>query len=317
MSLPARKKSAKPAKFPNWLKKKFSYGQTGQRTRQIINRLNLHTVCQSAVCPNQAECFSMGTATFLILGNNCTRNCNFCAVASGRPDPVDVTEPQRISEAVKELDLKHVVITSVTRDDLDDGGASQFAAVITQLKKNLPEVTVEVLTPDFKGNKESVSMVIEAGPDIFNHNVETVPRLYKEVRPGADYQQSLQVLKLAGELGGEGQGPFTKSGLMLGLGETDREIEQVMRDLRGIGCQILTLGQYLRPSKDNIEVVEFITPEKFKELEQKAYSLDFKYAASGPFVRSSYLADQALKKITQDNTIRNFRSPPGSFAPQN
>ena len=294
MSLPARKKSDKPKKFPNWLKKNFSYGQTGQQTLQIINRLNLHTVCQSAVCPNQAECFSHNTATFLILGNKCTRNCNFCAVGSGQPDPVDVTEPQRISQAVKELDLKHIVITSVTRDDLDDGGASQFAAVILELKKELSKVTVEVLTPDFKGNEESVSMVTKAGPDIFSHNIETVQRLYKDVRPGADYQRSLQVLKLAGQ----GKKLFTKSGFMLGLSETDREIEQTMKDLRRVDCQILTLGQYLQPSKYNIEVVEFITPEKFKELKQKAYSLGFKYVASNPFVRSSYLADQALLALS-------------------
>lgn len=283
--------------FPPWLKKRFCFGQSGEQTRQIINRLKLRTVCESAVCPNQAECFSSKTVTFLILGDVCTRNCSFCAVRTGIPQPVDSTEPARISQAVSELGLKHVVITSVTRDDLTDGGASHFADVIRRLKKDLPEITVEVLTPDFRGQAELVALVLSANPDIFGHNLETIERLYDKVRPQADYHRSLEVLRLVSKSAGEKAKCWTKSGLMLGLGETKGEICQAMEDLKEAGCQILILGQYLQPSPDNVEVSEFISPGNFKQLKIQAYSLGFQYVASGPFVRSSYQADKGFKKI--------------------
>lgn len=285
-------------KFPPWLKKRFYFSQQGKQTHRIIERLKLHTVCENAVCPNRAECFSSGVATFMILGDVCTRRCSFCAVKSGTPQAVDPTEPERISQAVAELGLKHVVITSVTRDDLEDSGASHFAEVIRRLKKACPQVTVEVLTPDFKGRDELIAIVVEAGPDIFNHNLETVQRLYDIVRPGADYNRSLKVLKQAKELAGDRKGYWTKSGLMLGLGETSEEIYQAMKDLIEVNCQILTLGQYLQPSRTNIAVAEFISPERFKQLEMQAYSLGFRYVASGPFVRSSYQAEDIKKNLT-------------------
>lgn len=275
---------------PSWLKKRISISSQQSHVHDILKGLNLHTVCQSAVCPNIAECFGKGTATFMILGNICTRNCRFCAVVSGEPQPVDDDEPRRLAIAVKKLNLRHVVVTSVTRDDLPDGGAGHFANTINEIRKETPETTIEVLTPDFKGDESALKKVIVSRPDIFNHNLETVPRLYPEVRQMANYQQSLDVLKKAREFDSE---IYTKSGVMLGLGETRDEVSQVMRDLRNVDCDIITVGQYLRPSKEHIEIKEYVDPSIFKEIEEEAKVLGFKYVASSPFVRSSFNAAEA------------------------
>jgi len=279
---------------PPWLKKRLVINSQQSRVYEILKDLNLHTVCQSALCPNIAECFGKGTATFMILGDTCTRNCGFCAVASGKPQPVDEDEPRRLAAAVRRLNLKHVVITSVTRDDLPDGGAGHFASAIDELHKAIPEATVEVLTPDFQGDEAALKTVILSRPGIFNHNLETVPRLYLMVRPMADYRRSLHVLKKAGELDPR---IYTKSGIMLGLGERRAEVSEVMKDLRDAGCSILTVGQYLRPSKAHLEIRKYIHPEVFLEIEEEAKELGFSYVASGPFVRSSFNAAEAFDLV--------------------
>jgi lipoic acid synthetase len=243
-----------------------------------------------------AECFGKGTATFMILGDTCTRNCRFCAVSSGEPQPVDEDEPRRLAIAVERLSLKHVVITSVTRDDLPDGGAGHFVSVIEELHRATPETTVEVLTPDFQGDESALKAVMLSRPDIFNHNLETVPRLYSTVRPMADYRRSLNVLEKAKEIDPD---MITKSGVMLGLGETRAEVSEVMRDLRDVSCDILTVGQYLRPSEAHLEIKEYICPEVFSEIGEEARDLRFSYVASGPFVRSSFNAAEALRSIEQ------------------
>lgn len=276
-------------RLPPWLKKKLNVGGRDVYTREVIDSLSLHTVCDSARCPNINECFSRGTATFLILGNVCTRNCGFCAVDSGVPEEIDYDEPLRVAGAAKRLNLRHVVITSVTRDDLEDGGANQFAATIREVRDKLPLATIEVLTPDFNGKKEAIGKVLEAEPTIFNHNVETVPRLYKWVRAGADYERSLSVLGNARDFSAK---PLTKSGLMLGMGEEKEEVINVLEDLRSAGCEMITIGQYLKPSNGKLEVFRFVHPDEFKEYEDLAKALDFRYVASAPFVRSSYCADQ-------------------------
>jgi lipoic acid synthetase len=276
---------------PHWLKKRLVINSRQDRVREILEDLNLHTVCQSALCPNIAECFGKGTATFMILGDTCTRNCRFCAVARGEPQPVDRDEPKRLAVAVQRLNLKHVVITSVTRDDLPDGGAGHFASTINELHKEAPESTV-----DFQGDEGALKTVILSRPDIFNHNLETVPRLYSTVRPMADYRRSLYVLKKAGELD---PGVYTKSGIMLGLGERRAEVSQVMKDLREVGCSILTVGQYLRPSKAHLEIRKYIHPEVFLEIEDEAKELGFLYVASGPFVRSSFNAAEAFDSVVE------------------
>lgn len=258
--------------------------------RHIINRHGMHTVCQSARCPNIFECFSKGTATFLILGDTCTRHCRFCAVQKQKPKEtlrVSDNEPQKVARACKDLNLKHIVITSVTRDDLADGGAEVFYQTILEVRKTSPEVTIEVLTPDFQGREESIARVVSARPDIFNHNIETVARLYNEIRPQADYQRSLQVLAYAKKLNPK---ISTKSGLMLGLGEEQEEVLTALKDLRSVECDALTLGQYLRPSlsPETVEVRRYVPPEEFVFYEKKTYEMGFKQVASGPFVRSSY-----------------------------
>jgi len=258
-----------------------------EATRRLLEELKLNTVCQSALCPNLGECFSRRTATFMILGNTCTRNCRFCAVQSGQPQPPDPDEPRRVALAAARLGLKHVVVTSVTRDDLPDGGAGQFAATIKSIREYLPGAVIEVLTPDFQGKKEALVKVLEAGPHIFNHNIETVPRLYPEVRPGANYQRSLEILKQVKEMA---PGIYTKSGLMVGLGETKEEVEQVMADLRKVNCDILTIGQYLRPSPQHLEVKEYVRPEVFDYYGARGREMGFLYVAAAPFVRSSYNA---------------------------
>ena len=282
-------------RFPPWLKKRLPTRAQMAPVLDALADLGLATVCQEAHCPNCGECFSRGTATFMILGRTCTRNCTFCAVAKGDPQPVDPDEPLHVAQAARRLGLKHVVVTSVTRDDLPDGGSGHFALTIAALRRECPAATVEVLTPDFQGRTEAVDRVADARPDIFNHNVETVPRLYDEVRPLADYARSLSVLRRAAD-----SGPITKSGLMLGLGEREDEVRRVLADLRQAGCRGVTLGQYLQPSPRHHPVVEFLPPERFGRLEQTARRLGFDGVASGPFVRSSYNAGElAGEMLTQ------------------
>jgi lipoyl synthase len=274
-------------RLPAWLKRPVAQPGRAASVNRILRGLELHTVCQSAKCPNRGECFSEGTATFLIMGDACTRGCRFCAVESRQPKPLDADEPRRVAEAARELGLTHVVVTTVTRDDLPDGGAAHFVAVIGALREAVPNAAVEVLTSDFAGRLESVDVVTQAGPDVFNHNLETVPRLYGGVRPGADYRRSLEVLARARTARPDLP---TKSGLMLGLGETPDEVRDVMLDLRRSGVSILTLGQYLRPSKVHLPVAEYVAPQTFAELADDAYELGFSAVASAPYVRSSYHA---------------------------
>lgn len=274
-------------KFPEWLKKPLPTNGEAIRTADILASLRLSTVCRSAKCPNLTECFSRRVATFMIMGEICTRNCAFCGVSKGIPREIDANEPARIAEAAGKLGLKHIVVTSVTRDDIPDGGASHFAATICEIKKLMPDSTIEVLVPDFNGDKSAVDKVLEARPDIFNHNVETIPRLYPEVRPQADYQRSLGILKYAKNAAPKVR---TKSGLMLGLGETDKEVIEVMNDLRESECDMLTIGQYLQPDAKNLPVTEYISPDKFREYENAALRSGFISAFCGPFVRSSYHA---------------------------
>ncbi|MFW6108241.1 MAG: lipoyl synthase [bacterium] len=281
-------------RFPPWLRKRIPPEGETARVRELLRRLRLHTVCESAHCPNLFECFARGTATFMILGDTCTRHCRFCAVASGEPAPPDPEEPGHVAEAVAELGLSHVVVTSVTRDDLPDGGSGQFAATIGAVRE-ASEATVEVLTPDFQGRWGDLDRVLEAGPDVFNHNVETVPRLYPEVRPEADYDRSLAVLRRAGERAG---GLLTKSGLMVGLGERPEEVLGVLRDLRGAGCGALTMGQYLSPSAEHAPVGEFVTPEQFDTYKAEAEAMGFSAVAAAPFVRSSYQAGALYAGLT-------------------
>lgn len=256
-----------------------------------LARMSVHTVCQSARCPNVGECFGRRTAAFMILGDVCTRNCRFCAVAHGTPEPVDVDEPRRVAEAAVTLGLRHVVVTSVTRDDLADGGAGQFAATVAAIRERLPEATVEVLTPDLQGDREALKTVLEAQPDVFNHNVETVPRLYHEVRPQADYERSLRVLAWAREMA---PGAVTKSGFMVGLGEHREEVLRVLRELRNARVGAVTIGQYLRPSPEHLPVAGYLEPEMFGEYERAGQAMGFAQVLSGPLVRSSYHAEELL-----------------------
>ncbi len=262
-------------------------------TKSLLRTHRLLSVCEEARCPNREFCFAKPTATFMILGDVCTRNCAFCAVASGKPSRVNESEPGQIADAAVEMGLKYVVITSVTRDDLPDGGAAHFADVIGALRHRIPWVGIEVLTPDFKGDAAALKSVIGARPDVFNHNMETVKRLYQTVRPQADYMRSLEVLLKAKELDPEIR---TKSGFMLGLGEKADEVDELIRDLRASGCDSLTVGQYLRPAKKNLPVVEYITPGAFEDLKEKALELGFSSVASGPLVRSSMNAEEMFHK---------------------
>lgn len=281
-------------KRPEWLKIKLRGGEGIEHVEGLIKSLSLHTVCEEANCPNLMECFSRKTATFMILGRVCTRNCTFCNVTKGQVQPVDLKEPFHVAEAVKELGLKHVVITSVTRDDLPDGGAGHFANVIKSIKEADAKVIVEVLIPDFEGDQDALLKVIEARPEIINHNIETVPRLYPEVRPMAGYQRSLELLKSIKPVDKD---ILTKSGIMLGLGETEEEVIEVMKDLRSVDCDLLTIGQYLAPSKNHHPVVEYIHPDVFEKYRKTGLDLGFKHVASSPFVRSSYHADQVSELI--------------------
>ncbi len=278
-------------RLPDWIKTPYRTGL--HNTKHLLRRHGLSTVCEDARCPNRGECFSRPTATFLILGPHCTRNCGFCSVTSGTPVTVNADEPAQVAEAAAEMNLRYVVITSVTRDDLPDGGAGQFAQTIRAVRKRLPDARVEVLTPDFHGDINALKIVLDAEPDVFNHNVETIQRLYTVVRQQADYQRSLLLLRAAKEIS-----PATavKSGFMLGLGETMDEVVQLLADLRENNCDFLTIGQYLRPTKKNLPVVKYILPEAFDELKETALSMGFRYVASGPLVRSSMNAEEMFNQ---------------------
>ena len=270
---------------PEWLKAKVPGGEEYSKLRVLIDKRKLHTVCEEARCPNMGECWNSGTATFMILGDTCTRSCGFCAVKTGRPGFVDNDEPRRVGEAVALMNLRHAVITSVNRDELFDGGARIFAETIHEIRARIPDCRIEVLIPDFQGSEEALSIVLNAQPDILNHNTETVPRLYKTVRPQAQYARSLEVLGRAKQLGFT-----TKSGLMLGLGETTEEVIDTMSDLRAVECDILTLGQYLQPTKEHLPVDRYVHPDEFALLKKKGMDMGFRHVESGPLVRSSYHA---------------------------
>ncbi len=274
-------------KKPAWLRRRIPAGATYQTTHKIISGNRLHTVCQEACCPNMGECFSKGTATFLILGDRCSRSCKFCAILQGPSGLPDPEESQNVAQAVQKMGLRYVVITSVTRDDLMDGGAGHFAETIAAIRHRVPDVLVEVLIPDFQGVQNALKAVVEAQPDILNHNLETVPRLYATVRPQADYKRSLELIGRVYEMN---PALPTKSGLMLGLGERSQELKQVFSDLLKVNCRILTLGQYLQPTKKHLAVKRFIPPEEFKNWRDTALEMGFSEVASGPFVRSSYNA---------------------------
>lgn len=277
---------------PPWLKKRIPAFQDLQRVKSILTETELHTVCEEARCPNLGECFSQGTATILILGRICTRDCGFCAVEHGLPAPLDEAEPEHVAQAVKRMGLRYVVVTSVTRDDLPDGGASQFARTIQAIRELDQEIKVEVLIPDFKGDSNSLNRVLQECPNVLNHNIETVPRLYSSVRPGADYKRSLNVLKRSKE---SHPSIPTKSGFMLGLGETREEVLDLLRDLREVRCDFLTIGQYLQPRTDRLPVVRYLSPEEFEAYRKFGEEMDFKMVASGPFVRSSFHASQMFE----------------------
>ncbi|HLC59967.1 MAG TPA: lipoyl synthase [Candidatus Nanoarchaeia archaeon] len=286
---------------PEWLKIKFVQNDNFSGIKETLNKHRLHTVCESAHCPNISECWSGGTATFMLMGDVCTRGCKFCAVKTGNPrKELDKDEPRKLAEAIAEIKLfDYVVLTSVNRDDLDDGGSGHFAECITEVKKEYPKIIIEVLIPDFKGDIDSLKKIIDANPEVIAHNIETVERLQKKVRdPRANYRQSLSVLENIKKLNPK---IYSKSAIMLGFGETDEEIIQAMEDLRTVDCDILTIGQYLRPSDWHLPINNFVPPEKFKYFEQKALELGFLYCASGPFVRSSYKAGELFMK----NVIRN------------
>ncbi|PZC51693.1 MULTISPECIES: lipoyl synthase [unclassified Mesotoga] len=273
---------------PDWLKKKLNADRSKlSEIKVMLRSLRLHTVCEEARCPNIGECFASRTATFMILGDICTRNCRFCAVSKGIPGSPDPKEPENISNAVHVLQLRHVVITSVTRDDLDDGGASHFVNVVRELRKNCPDTTIELLIPDLNGNWKALEKIVREHPDVLNHNVETVPSLYANVRPGATYERSIGLLRRVKEIDSS---IITKSGIMVGLGEGEDEVESVIEDLLGAGCSMLTIGQYLQPSLNHLPVVEYITPEQFEGYKIFALERGFSFVASSPLVRSSYHA---------------------------
>ena len=285
-------------RLPPWFKVRPQTGENYLKIRHLVKNLDLNTVCEEAQCPNIWECWNAGTATFMILGEICTRSCGFCNVDFGQPKALDPKEPEHVAEAVASLNLKHVVITSVDRDDLQDGGGQHIANVISAIRQATPATTIEVLTPDFLRKDGAIETVADARPDVFNHNLETVPRLYKQARPGSDYQWSLDLLRT---FGAEHPGVPTKSGLMLGLGETIAEVEQVMHDLREHDVDMLTLGQYLQPSKHHLPVDRFVHPDEFEALREVGERLGFAQVASGPMVRSSYHADQQAAGLLQGN----------------
>lgn len=279
---------------PRWLRRQLPTGSTFEKVKGMIKGDDLHTVCQEAKCPNMWECFSDKTATFLIMGSRCTRNCRFCSVQPGPTAPPDPGEPARVADVARRMGLKYVVVTSVTRDDIPDGGASLFAETIAEIRRKMPGACVEVLIPDFQGSRQALHKVLQARPDVLNHNIETVARLYPRVRPQASYERSLELIQRAHEYDPELP---TKSGLMLGLGEKKAEVEKALEDLLSAGCRILTLGQYLQPSKNHLPVERFIPPEEFDAWRRKALELGFAEVASGPFVRSSYHAQELFQEV--------------------
>lgn len=281
-------------RLPEWVKRSVLNTEENRQVRSILKEQNLNTICESGRCPNKGECWARKTATFLLMGPLCTRTCKFCSVNKGLPGALDPEEPARVAEASRQMGLRHVVLTSVNRDDLPDQGAGHFKATILMLKEAIEGVNVEVLTPDFQGREDCIEIVLSANPVVFNHNIETVPRLYRKVRPGSKYDRSLKVLHAAKKLRPDIP---TKSGLMLGLGETREEILAVLQDLRDIDCDFLTLGQYLRPTRDQLPVHRYVTPEEFDELAQIAWSMNFKMVHSGPLVRSSYHAEELAEQL--------------------
>jgi len=288
----------RPQRKPKWIRAQSQARPEVQRIKQVLREQKLYTVCEEASCPNLGECFAHGTATFMIMGDICTRRCPFCDVAHGRPEPLDADEPRHLAETIQAMGLKYVVITSVDRDDLRDGGAGHFVDCIREVRALNPEIRIEILVPDFRGRMDrALEIMRDAPPDVFNHNLETVPRLYREARPGADYQWSLDLLKRFRE---QHPGVPTKSGLMLGLGETREELLEVLQDLRDHGCDMLTLGQYLQPSRHHLPVTRFLSPEEFDELGEQARAMGFRQVASGPMVRSSYHADLQAQGVATD-----------------
>lgn len=277
-------------RLPDYLKRPIIDTDKTRTVRRILKTKCLNTVCENARCPNKNECYTKNTATFLIMGNNCTRNCRYCNITCSRPEPLDLKEPFHVAEAVKDLGLKYAVITSVTRDDLPDGGAEHFANCIYEIRKISPDVKIEILTPDFKGNKDSLNTIIKAHPNVFNHNIETVRNVFKTARPQGDYDCSLEVLKYIKD----NSDIITKSGLMIGLGETFEDIEQTLIDLKNAGCDILTIGQYIQPSKAHLEVSKYYTPDEYEKLKQLAQKIGIKHSQIGPLVRSSYRASELI-----------------------
>lgn len=281
--------------FPDWIKRQWASGENSELTKSIVSELRLHTVCQSARCPNQGECWKRCVATFMILGNVCTRNCAFCSVKSGCPEPVEPDEPERIAEAIRRLGVKHAVITSVTRDDLSDGGADHFARTVNAIRARNPQTTAEVLVPDFKGDESAIKTVLESAPEVFGHNIETVERLYDTLRSHrVSYREALGVLSTAAT---QETGSIIKSALMVGHGEQPEEVRRTLHDLLAAGCEAVAIGQYLRPTRQQRRVVEFVPPDRFTEYETMAYELGFKFAVAGPFVRSSYRSDELLQAL--------------------
>lgn len=280
------RRKAEIMRKPEWLKLKIQGDKNTTDVESMVKDLKLHTVCHEANCPNKMECFSRRTATFMILGRNCTRNCTFCNVTRHAPDPVDLSEPENLAKAVQMLNLKHAVVTSVTRDDLPDEGANQFAEVVRQVRKYNPETTIELLIPDMSGREELLDIILETNPDVLNHNVETVPELYSKVRPAADFMRSIKVLEYAKK-----KGMKTKSGIMVGLGETEEQVIEVFKALRSVDCDMVTIGQYLQPTKFHIAVKEYVHPKQFDRYRDIAFQMGFKRVNSGPLVRSSYHAE--------------------------
>lgn len=285
---------------PEWMRIGKMDREKIREVQSILRKLKLHTVCEESMCPNIGKCFEKKTATFLVMGDICTRNCKFCDIKFGKPGSLDEDEPQRILEAAKKLSLRHIVITSVTRDDLPDGGASHYAGITKKLREYDESLIIELLIPDLKGKEKDIQTIVDTKPDIINHNVEVVPRLFRKITPQSNYETSLKLLKLVKEFD---PSIFTKSGMMVGLGETKQEVFDVMKDLREVNCDILTIGQYLKPPSSNLEIEEYVHPEIFKEYEELAYNMGFKFVASAPFVRSSFNAEEADFLFETNNVV--------------
>ncbi|MDA3843077.1 MAG: lipoyl synthase [Candidatus Kapabacteria bacterium] len=290
-NISTEKNKSRPERRPEWLKIKTPGGKNFSKIKTMMRSKSLHTVCEAARCPNISECWSCGTATFMVLGDQCSRSCRFCAIKTADPYTPDPDEPSKVAESVKMMKLRHAVITSVTRDDLPDGGSTFWAILIKKVREVNPDTTIEVLIPDFNGEHSDIMKIINANPDILNHNIETVPRIYSKVRPQADYQQSLDLLKLAAE-----KGMRTKSGIMVGLGEEKAEVIEVMKDLRAVGVKILTIGQYLQPNKELLPVSRFVHPDEFAEYREAGLAMGFEHVESAPLVRSSYHADNHVER---------------------